>query len=174
MTTLHPHMTFSKTDQISEQNNLIPLLDSEDFLLPQPQGMLLCGLVLATQVPFNILVAEMLASENNSWVCVVGFFYTVTLSIYVHMSRHSLALRPNFLLLTKPCDFPNSLENSDIEKMIVLSVLVTFYKLGKVWCKQKLSVRHLHWLRLLSSTWGWKGAAITSPSPCWMEWFIPY
>jgi len=66
MTTLHPHMTFSKTDQISEQNNLIPLLDSEDFLLPQPQGMLLCGLVLATQVPFNILVAEMLASENNS------------------------------------------------------------------------------------------------------------
>lgn len=31
-------MTFSKIDQISEGNNLIPLLDSEDFSSPSSQG----------------------------------------------------------------------------------------------------------------------------------------
>lgn len=38
MTTLHPHMTFSKIDQNSERNNLIPWLDSEDFSSPSTPG----------------------------------------------------------------------------------------------------------------------------------------
>lgn len=38
MTTLQPHMTFSKIDQISERNNLIPSLVSEDFSSPSTPG----------------------------------------------------------------------------------------------------------------------------------------
>lgn len=43
------------------------------------------SLILATQVHFNILVAEMLASENNSHVCVYGFFYAVILNLCAHV-----------------------------------------------------------------------------------------
>lgn len=62
--------------------------------------MLVCSLILATQVYFSMLVAEMLASENNIQVCVFGFFYSYSLNLCAYV-KSQLGPEAKFIIAHK-------------------------------------------------------------------------